>query len=84
MHLDNDVYKVIISCMSMKMIYTSLSAICIYEIYVYMCDMSMIWILIQVYMMFCLNSISIVDSSILLGGIGSALSKVRDNLSVGC
>ena len=73
--------------MNMKMIYTSLSATCIYKIYVYMCDMSMIcmiWILIQVYMMFCLDSISIVGSSILLGGVGSVLSKVCGNLSVVC
>ena len=80
-------YKVMISCMNMKMIYTSLSAICIYEIYVYMCDMSMIymiWILIQAYMMFCLDSISIVGLSILLGGVGSVLSKVRGNMSVAC
>ena len=70
--------------MNMKMIYTSLSAICIYEIYVYMCDMSMIWILILVYMMFCLDSISIVGSSTLLGGVGSILSKVHGDLSVVC
>ena len=71
----------------MKMIYTSLNAIYVYKIYVYMCDMSMIcmiWILILVYMMFCLDSISIVSSSILLGGVGSILSKVRGNLSVAC
>ena len=66
------------------MIYTSLSALCMYKIYVYICDMSMIWILIQVYRMFCLDSISIVDSSILLGGVGSVLSKVRSDLSVVC
>ena len=68
----------------MKMIYTSLSAICIYKIYVYMCDMCMIWILIQVYMMFCLDSISIIGLSILLDGVGSVLSKVRSDLSVVC
>ena len=44
----------------------------------------MIWILIQVYMMFCLDSISIVGSSILLGGVERVLSKVRGDLSVVC
>ena len=69
------------------MMYTSLSAKCIYNIYVCMCDMSMIcmiWILIQVYLMFCLDSISIVGLSFRLGGVGSVLSKVRGNLSVVC
>ena len=62
--------------MSMKMVYTILSSICVYEIYVYMCDMSlicMVWILILVYMMFCLDSILVVGSSFCLGGVGSVL-----------
>ena len=70
--------------MNMKMIYICLSAIGMYKIYVYICDMSMIWILIQVYRMFCLDSISIVDSSIFSVSFGSALSKVRGDLSIVC
>ena len=77
----------IISCVCMKMMYISISAKCIYNIYVCMCDISMtcmIWMLIQVYLMFCLDSISIVGSSLRLGGVGSVLLKVRGNLSVVC
>ena len=69
------------------MTYISLSAIYMYKIYVYMYDMRMIcviWILIQVYMMSCTDSITVVDLSIFLGGFGSALPKVQGNLSVAC
>ena len=73
--------------MNMKMIYTSLSAICIYELYVYMYDMSMmcmIWMLIHVYLMFCSDSTTVVDLSLVLSVVGSVLIKVRGNMSVAC
>ena len=47
-----------------------------YAIYVLNVDSS--------YMIPCLDSSTVVDSFILVGGTGSVLSKVRSNLSVVC
>ena len=67
--------------MNMDMKYTSLSAICIYDAYVYVCIVRMIWMLIHVYLILFRFHIA-VGSSFRLGGVGSNLSKVRGNLSV--
>ena len=73
--------------MNKKMVYISLSAIYMYKVYVHTYDMYLIcviWMLIQVYMLFCTDSTTIVDLFVLLGGVRGVLSKVRSNLSAAC